>query len=67
MTISLNGQWLLACVQRSAIQDLHIDLPGDVHSALYAAGEIPDPYWATNEKKFSGLVSATGLSAATLN
>ncbi|WP_408900466.1 glycosyl hydrolase 2 galactose-binding domain-containing protein [Photobacterium piscicola] len=51
MTISLNGQWLLACIQRPAIQDLHIDLPGDVHSALYAAEEIPDPYWATNEKK----------------
>ncbi|WP_318490143.1 beta-mannosidase [Photobacterium leiognathi] len=51
MTISLNGQWQLTCVQRAALQDLHIDLPGDVHSALFAAGEIPDPYWATNEKK----------------
>ncbi|WDR02781.1 hypothetical protein PSQ19_00640 [Devosia algicola] len=27
-----------------------IDLPGDVHTALLANGEIPDPYFASNEK-----------------
>lgn len=28
-----------------------IELPGDVHTALLAAGEIPDPYFADNEDK----------------
>ncbi|HIF9063440.1 TPA: beta-mannosidase [Photobacterium damselae] len=51
MTISLNGQWILTCVQRAAIQDITVELPGDVHSALLEAGEIPDPHWATNEDK----------------
>jgi beta-mannosidase len=27
-----------------------IDLPGDVHTALLAAGEIPDPYFGANEQ-----------------
>ncbi|WDR06373.1 glycoside hydrolase family 2 protein [Devosia rhodophyticola] len=27
-----------------------IDLPGDVHTALLANGEIPDPYFGSNEK-----------------
>ena len=29
---------------------VEIALPGDVHSALLAAGEIPDPYFADNEQ-----------------
>ncbi|EAS43505.1 glycoside hydrolase family 2 protein [Photobacterium profundum] len=51
MTISLNGQWLLACVQRNSIQDIAISFPGDVHSALLDVGIIPEPYWADNEAK----------------
>ncbi|PSW02659.1 beta-mannosidase [Photobacterium lipolyticum] len=51
MAISLNGQWLLTCVQRSSISDIPVSLPGDVHSALLSAGIICDPYWAINEAK----------------
>ena len=45
--ISLNGAWTL----RSPALDGHISLqvPGDVHSALLAAGRIDDPYWRDRE------------------
>jgi len=28
---------------------IRVDVPGDVHQALVAAGRIPDPYWDRNE------------------
>lgn len=44
----LNGVWDLVSLDgdhRAAMA-----VPGDVHSALYAAGIIPDPYFARNEE-----------------
>ncbi|NML73671.1 glycoside hydrolase family 2 protein [Rhizobium sp. S-51] len=47
-TIDLSGEWRLATAEgehRTVIR-----LPGDVHSALQAAGIIPDPYFGRNEE-----------------
>ncbi|MBX9468980.1 MAG: glycoside hydrolase family 2 protein [Rhizobium sp.] len=46
--IDLQGEWHLACVDGA--HEAAITLPGDVHSALHAAGLIPDPYFGRNEE-----------------
>jgi beta-mannosidase len=46
-TINLHGIWKLRCEARGIEVDYPV--PGDVHSALIAAGQIPDPYKGTNE------------------
>jgi beta-mannosidase len=48
MAISLDGVWQLSSAARRLF-NIPITIPGDVHTALIAAGNIPDPYWATNE------------------
>jgi beta-mannosidase len=45
--IDLQGLWKLRCIARGIEVDYPV--PGDVHSALIAAGQIPDPYKSTNE------------------
>jgi beta-mannosidase len=45
--IDLAGSWSL--VDGSGEHTAEIVLPGDVHSALLAAGLIPDPYYGRNE------------------
>ena len=47
MTISLAGPWTLHSALGEAIGPIAI--PGDVHSALHAAGRIPDPLIRRNE------------------
>ncbi len=47
-TLDLSGQFVLTS-PTSAIT-APITLPGDVHSALLAQNEIPDPYYGINEK-----------------
>lgn len=46
--IDLHGEWRLASVDGD--HQAAITLPGDVHSALHAAGLIPDPYFGRNEE-----------------
>lgn len=46
--LSLAGAFALTSPKRKI--KVPITLPGDVHSALLAAGEIPDPYFGTNEQ-----------------
>lgn len=46
--LDLAGAFALTSATRPDI-DIPIALPGDVHSALLAAGLIPDPYFGTNE------------------
>lgn len=47
---SLAGTWSLVEASPSATAAaVPIAVPGDVHSALFAAGRIPDPYWGRNE------------------
>ncbi|MFD2649036.1 glycoside hydrolase family 2 protein [Devosia albogilva] len=47
--LDLTGAFDLTSPARPELA-LPITLPGDVHAALLAAGEIPDPYWGENEK-----------------
>ena len=47
--LALGGRFSLSDPARRIATD--IDLPGDVHAALLAAGLIPDPYFGENEKK----------------
>lgn len=47
--LSLAGDFTLTSPSRRKLS-LPIALPGDVHTALLAAGEIPDPYFGTNEQ-----------------
>jgi beta-mannosidase len=46
--LDLAGSFALTSPKRKI--KVPIMLPGDVHSALLAAGEIPDPYFGTNEQ-----------------
>ena len=45
--IDLAGQWRLS--RTSTGERFPAQVPGDTHSALLAAGAIPDPYVGTNE------------------
>ena len=45
--LDLNGEWLLSQVDGEL--RVPANLPGDNHSALFNAGEIPDPYYRDNE------------------
>jgi beta-mannosidase len=45
--LDLSGTWRLHNAARNITVDYPV--PGDVHSALIAAGQIPDPYKGTNE------------------
>ncbi|MCF1741783.1 beta-mannosidase [Paradevosia shaoguanensis] len=46
--IALSGAWSLTSPARKGT--FGIALPGDVHTALIDAGEIPDPYFGANEQ-----------------
>jgi beta-mannosidase len=46
--IDLGGRFALVAPERG--WSGKIDLPGDVHTALFEAGEIPDPYFGRNEE-----------------
>ncbi len=47
--IDLGGSFTLSTPGRK-LKAKTITLPGDVHTALLAAGDIPDPYFGDNEK-----------------
>ena len=47
-TIDLSGTWHLASTDTAHNAPMRV--PGDVHSALLAAGLIPDPYAGRNER-----------------
>ncbi len=46
-SIGLNNDWTLR--QADAEKRVPFTIPGDVHSALLLAGEIPEPYYRDNE------------------
>ena len=47
--LDLAGEWRLRD-DAGNVADCPMPVPGDVHSALLAAGIIPDPYYAENEE-----------------
>ena len=48
LSLALAGSWHLA--RSGEAEGLPCAVPGDVHSALLAAGRIPDPMWGENER-----------------
>jgi beta-mannosidase len=52
-TIDLQGKWRLR--NRKGTWDVPAQIPGDTHSALLAAKQIPDPFWGTNEVALQAL------------
>jgi beta-mannosidase len=52
--LDLKGTWQLR-EDCPGSQPLPAALPGDTHSALLAAGRIPDPYWGRNELDLQSL------------
>ena len=50
--LDLSGMWRLEGTdERGEALSCPIAVPGGVHSALFKAGRIPDPYWGRNELK----------------
>lgn len=47
-TVELNGEWTLR--QSGKREGIAATVPGSVHTDLFAAGRIPDPYYRDNEK-----------------
>lgn len=47
--MSLAGSWELYEQKGGEQAPIVLAVPGDVHSALFKAGRIPDPYWGQNE------------------
>ena len=47
-TLDLSGEWNLRCATNGTIA-CKMPVPGDVHSSLFAAGLMKDPYWGRNE------------------
>ena len=45
--LNLTGKWQLS--QSGTKEQIPANIPGDNHSALLAAGKIPDPYFRKNE------------------
>ncbi len=60
-SVDLNGKWFLYPAEKNKIREftsffdkndqLEMEIPGDIHSALIKNGIIPDPYWGKNELK----------------
>ena len=46
--VDLSGTWRLSLATNAA-ETCAVEVPGDVHTALFAAGRIPDPYRGCNE------------------
>jgi beta-mannosidase len=46
-TLNLAGEWTLTCLKNK--ERVKADVPGDIHSALLAAGKIAAPYWGKAE------------------
>ena len=47
--MSLAGTWYLREADNAVQFSIPIQVPGGVHSALFAAGRMPDPYFGQNE------------------
>lgn len=62
--LSLNGTWSLQQGNRAGIP---CEIPGDNYSALYAAGQMPDPYVGTNEWKVQDYVNEDAVFSRTFD
>jgi beta-mannosidase len=46
--VDLAGGWRVSSLANPSVS-CDVSVPGDVHSALYKAGRMPDPFWGCNE------------------
>ena len=60
--VDLAGTWRLSPFTNAA-QTCAVQVPGDVHTALLAAGRIPDPYWGCNETNVQWVAQADWVFA----
>ena len=60
--VDLAGTWRLAPVTNLS-DACAVEVPGDVHTALFAAGRIPDPYWGCNETNVQWVAQADWVFA----
>ena len=60
--VDLAGMWRLSPFTNAA-QTCAVEVPGDVHTALLAAGRIPDPYWGCNETNVQWVAQADWVFA----
>ena len=56
----LDDQWTLR--QVGSENSIGFKLPGDVHSALLSAGQIPDPYWRDTELSLDWIHQSNWIS-----
>ncbi|MDR2850111.1 MAG: glycoside hydrolase family 2 protein [Verrucomicrobiota bacterium] len=63
-TLDLAGVWSLRQAGGTA-PAVPLNVPGDVHSALLAAGRIPDPYFGSNELDIQWVGQADWLAERT--
>ena len=62
--LDLSGDFALSSPTRK-VRARTIALPGDVHTALLSAGDIPDPYFGENEQKIMWVLSLIHISEPT--
>lgn len=60
--VDLAGTWRLAPVTNLS-DACAVEVPSDVHTALFAAGRIPDPYWGCNETNVQWVAQADWVFA----
>ena len=65
-TLDLGGIWRLACASNDSIA-CEIRVPGDVHSSLYDAKLMPDPYWGCNETNVQWIAKADWALSRSFN
>lgn len=64
--VDLSGTWRLSPFTNAA-QTCAVQVPGDVHTALLAAGAIPDPYWGCNETNVQWVAKADWVFSRTFD
>lgn len=64
MTIDLKGSWKLSSTD-GKFSNINFSLPGDVHSTLYKANIIPDPYYGCNEEEIQWVAQRDWVATRT--
>lgn len=61
----LNDGWVIQA--ENSADNVPLNIPGDLHSALLDAGKIDDPYWRDNETKLDWIHQTVWIAKKTLN
>ena len=63
--MQLNQGWQVQCISAPHAATLTLDWPNDVHSALLADQQVPDPYWRDNEPLLDWVHESEWLASRT--